>query len=175
MAQVEILGYNQAKGVAMAVRQLEVPAVLRRAWGDEAADVFAVWLTSVLEERAISRDEYRQILSRLDILEHDMADLKADVQELRREMNERFDRVNERFDQLRREMDERFDRMNERMDQMYHQMVVQTRWLIGALTVIGTVIIDLHFFKVTVTTPIRYIGSKKAIRQSPFPFIPEKR
>jgi ElaB/YqjD/DUF883 family membrane-anchored ribosome-binding protein len=128
----------------MAVRQLEVPAVLRRAWGDEAADAFAVWLTSVLEERAISRDEYRQILSRLDILEHDMADLKADVQELRREIDERFDRlhkeIDDRFDQLRKEMYERFDRMNERMDQMYHQMVVQTRWLIGALTAIGTVI-----------------------------------
>jgi len=113
----------------MAVRRLEIPVVLRRAWGDEAADAFAVWLTSVLEERAISRDEYRQILSRLDILEHDMADLKADVQELRREIGE-----------LRREMNERFDRMNERFDQMYHQMVVQTRWFIGALIVIGTVI-----------------------------------
>ena len=146
----------------MVVRPLEVPAVLRRAWGDEVADAFAVWFASVLEERAISRDEYRQILSRLDILEHDMADLKTDVQELRREMNERFDRMNERFDQLRREMDERFDRMrmemderfermserfdrmrketDERMDRMYHQMVVQTRWLIGSLVVIGTVI-----------------------------------
>ncbi len=109
----------------MAVRQLEIPVVLRRAWGDEAADAFAVWLTSVLEERAISRDEYRQILSRLDILEHDMADLKADVQELRREIGE-----------LRKEMNERFDRM-------YHQMVVQTRWFIGALVVIGTVISTL--------------------------------
>jgi ElaB/YqjD/DUF883 family membrane-anchored ribosome-binding protein len=128
----------------MAVRQLEVPPILRQAWGNEVVDAFAVWLTSVLEERAISRDEYRQILSRLDILEHDMADLKADVQELRREMDERFDRLHremdDRFDQLRKEMYERFDRMNERMDQMYHQMVVQTRWLIGALTVIGTVI-----------------------------------
>ena len=153
----------------MAVKQLEVPPVLRQAWGDEVADALAVWFASVLEERAISRDEYRQILSRLDIIEHDMADLKTDVQELRREiselrkeMNERFDRMNERFDQLRREMDERFDRMrmemderfermserfdrmrketDERMDRMYHQMVVQTRWLIGALAVIGTVI-----------------------------------
>ncbi len=113
----------------MAVRQLEVPAVLRRAWGDEAADAFAVWFASVLEERAISRDEYRQILSRLDIIEHDIASLKSEVQELRREMNERFDRMNERF-----------DRMNERFDRMYHQMVVQTRWFIGALVVIGTVI-----------------------------------
>ena len=102
----------------MVVRRLEIPTVLRRAWGDEAADAFAVWLTSVLEERAISRDEYRQILSRLDILEHDIADLKADVRELRKEMNERFDR-------------------------MYHQMVVQTRWFIGALVVIGTVISTL--------------------------------
>jgi uncharacterized protein (UPF0335 family) len=107
-----------SKEVMMVVRRLEIPVVLRRAWGDEAADAFAAWLTSVLEERAISRDEYRQILSRLDILEHDIADLKADVRELRKEMNERFDR-------------------------MYHQMVVQTRWFIGALVVIGTVISTL--------------------------------
>jgi ElaB/YqjD/DUF883 family membrane-anchored ribosome-binding protein len=117
----------------MAARRLEVPEVLRRAWGDKAAEAFAVWLAGVLEERAVSRDELRQILSRLDVLERDVAALQADVRELRREMNERFDR-------LYREMNERFDRMGERMDRMYHQMVVQTRWLIGALAVIGTVI-----------------------------------
>jgi Tfp pilus assembly protein PilO len=99
----------------MAARRLEVPEVLRRAWGDEAAEAFAVWLAGVLEERAVSRDEFRQILSRLDVLERDVAALQADVRELRREMHERFDRI-------------------------YHQMVVQTRWLIGALAVIGTVI-----------------------------------
>jgi len=120
----------------MAPRVLEVPPLLRQAWGEEVADALSFWLSSVLEERAVSRDEYRQILSRLDILEHDVADLKADVQELRREMNERFDRVNERFDR----MNERFDQMHDRMDRMYQQMVVQTRWLIGALTIIGTVI-----------------------------------
>jgi tetrahydromethanopterin S-methyltransferase subunit G len=86
-----------------------------------------------LGERAVSRDEFRQILSRLDVLERDVAALQADVRELRRELNERFDR-------LYREMNERFDRMGERMDRMYHQMVAQTRWLIGALAVIGTVI-----------------------------------
>jgi len=121
----------------MAMRRLEVPEVLRRAWGDEAAEAFAVWLAGVLEERAVSRDEFRQILSRLDVLERDVAALQADVRELRREMNERFDRLygemNEQFDRLYREI-------NERLDRMYHQMVVQTRWLIGALAVIGTVI-----------------------------------
>jgi uncharacterized protein (UPF0335 family) len=68
-----------------------------------------------LGERAVSRDEFRQILSRFDVLERDVAALQADVRELRREMHERFDRI-------------------------YYQMVVQTRWLIGALAVIGTVI-----------------------------------
>ncbi|MDT7947023.1 MAG: hypothetical protein RQ897_01605 [Thermoflexus sp.] len=128
----------------MAMRRLEVPEVLRRAWGDEAAEAFAVWLAGVLEERAVFRDEFRQILSRLDVLERDVAALQADVRELRREMNERFDRLygemNERFDRFYREMNERFDGIGERMDRMYHQMVVQTRWLIGALAVIGTVI-----------------------------------
>ena len=114
------------EGVGMAARRLEVPEVLRRAWGDEAAEAFAVWLAGVLEERAVSRDEFRQILARLDVLERDVADLKVDVRELRREMNERFDRL--------------YGEMNERLDRMYHQMVVQTRWLIGALAVIGTVI-----------------------------------
>jgi len=128
----------------MAARRLEVPEVLRRAWGEEAAEAFAVWLAGVLEERAVFRDEFRQILSRLDVLERDVAALQADVRELRREMNERFDRLygemNERFDRFYREMNERFDGIGERMDRMYHQMVVQTRWLIGALAVIGTVI-----------------------------------
>jgi hypothetical protein len=35
--------------------------------------------------------------------------------------------------------------------------------------------IDLRFFKVTITTPSRYIGSRKSTRQSPFPFVPAKR
>ena len=30
--------------------------------------------------------------------------------------------------------------MNERFDQMYDRMLVQTRWLIGSLALIGTVI-----------------------------------
>jgi len=42
--------------------------------------------------------------------------------------------------ELRREMHERFDRVNERFDEMHHQMIVQTRWLIGSLALIGTVV-----------------------------------
>ncbi len=141
---------------------LEAPPALRRAWGEEVADVFIVWLDGVLSERAVPRDEHRQIISRLEVLEHDVTDVKTDLRGLRQEMNERFDRVNERFDRMNERFDEmnvrmekRFDEMNARFegrldkmntrfegrfDEMQHQMLVQTRWLIGSLALIGTVI-----------------------------------
>lgn len=70
-------------------------------------------------------DEYRQVLSRLDSVEHDLADVKADRRDLRGEINERFDRLHERF------------------DQMYDRMLVQTRWMVGTIAVFGTLITAL--------------------------------
>ena len=146
----------------MSPLMLEAPPALRRAWGEETTDVFVTWLGGVISERAIPRDEHRQIVSRLEILEHDIADLKGGVRDLHREMNERFDRMNERFDRMNERFDEmnvrmekRFDEMNVRMekrfdemntrsekrfDEMHYQMLAQTRWLIGSLALIGTVV-----------------------------------
>jgi len=121
-----------------------IPQVVRRAWGEEVVAEFVPWMEERFHEiiltKTVPRDEYREVLSRLDSLEKDVsiikeeqarmrAEFREDLGRLHREMNERFDRVNERFDQ-----------MHARFDEMYHQMVVQTRWLVGALAVIGTVI-----------------------------------
>ncbi len=95
---------------------------LQEVLGEEGVDELMRWLDDRIAERAVPRDEYREVLSRLDILEHEVSDIKMDLRDLRREMNERFDRVNERF------------------DQMYDRMLVQTRWLIGSLALIGTVV-----------------------------------
>lgn len=99
-----------------------IPRSVREAWGDEATEDFERWLEQTLRERAVPRDEYREVLSRLDVLEHDMAGLKDEVGALRREMNERFDRVNERF------------------DQMYERMLVMMRWTVGTIALFGTLI-----------------------------------
>ena len=77
------------------------------------------------------------MLSRLDVLEHDVADIKVDVREMRAEMNERFDRVNERFVDMERHFETRFDQMSERM-------LVQTRWLIGSIALFGTILTILQ-------------------------------
>ena len=110
-----------------------VPEAVRRAWGDELVAEIVPWLEQIVQEKAVPRDEYRQVLSRLEVLEHDVADIKADVRELRREMNERFDRMNERFVEMERHFEARLDQMSERM-------LVQTRWLIGTIALFGTIL-----------------------------------
>ena len=90
-------------------------------------------LKQLVEEKAVPRDEYRQVLSRLDVLEHDVADIKENVRELRGEMNERFDRMNERFVEMERHFEVRLDQMSDRM-------LVQTRWLIGSIALFGTIL-----------------------------------
>ena len=124
----------------------KIPQSVERSLGPEAAGDLSQWFEIVLAEHAVRRDEYRKVLSRLDILEHDVADVKDRVTDLHRtmderfdrmhsEMNERFDRMNERFDR----MNERFDRMNERFDQMYERMTTMIRWTVGTLALLGTI------------------------------------
>ena len=101
---------------------LILPESVQRVLGEEAGQDLANWLQGLLSERAISREEWRQVLSRLDILEHDMAEVKVELRELRREMNERFDQMNERF------------------DTMYEGLLVHTRWTIGVPSLFGTIL-----------------------------------
>ncbi len=148
---------------------VRVPEAVRRALGDDVVAEMIPWLEQIIDEKAVPRDEYRELLSRSDILEHDVSEIKADIRELRaeignlrgevsgeinglrREMNERFidmerhfelrfDQINERFDQ----MNDRFDQMGRhfeaRLDQMNERMLVQTRWLIGMIALFGTIL-----------------------------------
>lgn len=128
-----------------------MPRSVQEALGKEVAADLASHIDITVSERTVSQDEYSQISSRLEVLEHDVSDLKAEVKDLRRtmdkrfdRMNERFDRMNERFDQMNARFEERFEQMNarseKRFDQMYNRMLIQTRWMVGSLTVIGTLI-----------------------------------
>lgn len=136
-----------------------IPQTVRRALGEEAVVDFLPWmeewLSESIKEKAVPRDEYREVLSRLGGLEKDLslvkeeqarmraefredqaqmrAEFREDLGELRREMHERFDRVNERLDQMNRHFESRLDQMSERM-------LVQTRWLIGTIALFGTIL-----------------------------------
>ena len=101
---------------------VSIPRSAREAWGEEVAEDLAQWVEQTIREIAVPRDENRQVLSRLDIIEHDVASVKQELRDLRHEMNERFDRMNERF------------------DQMYDRMMVMTRWTIGVIALFGTAV-----------------------------------
>ena len=70
-----------------------LPQSVREHMGEQVAADFSRWFAENVQQELVTNDEYRKVLSRLDVLE------------------ERFDHVEERFDRV----DERLDRMDERL------------------------------------------------------------
>jgi len=133
--------------------------------GERAATDLTGWFEVIMTERSVRRDEYREVLSRLDILEHDVSEVKTEIAELRRTMDERFDQVHERFDRMNERFDqihERFERLeartsqrfdqlyelferqevrtDQRFDQMHDRMTSMTRWTVGTIALFGTIL-----------------------------------
>ncbi|PSQ58305.1 MAG: hypothetical protein BRD27_06390 [Bacteroidetes bacterium QH_10_64_19] len=88
-----------------------LPASVRETLGEEAAGDFARWLDETLQQRAVERDEYREVLSRLDVLEERFVQLENRI-------DERFEKVDQRFESLETRMDERFEQVDERFEQI---------------------------------------------------------
>jgi len=127
------------------------PKSVEEKLGEKPSEDLIEWLDAFIKDRAVSRDEYREVLSRLDVIEHDVADLKEEVRLLRDEMNDRFDRMNEsindRFDRMNESindrfdrMNERFDRMNERFDRMNERLQSALKWMVGVTLGMGSLL-----------------------------------
>lgn len=92
---------------------------------------------------AVPRDEYRQVLSRLDILEHDVAEIKADLRALNASLDQMIQHFETMFDRQNRHIETRFDVMNQRLDAMNERLLAQTRWMVGTIALFGTLITAL--------------------------------
>jgi len=131
-----------------------VPQSVREVLGEQASGDLATWFDESIRAQAVERDEFRKVLSRLDVLEErfDGVDDRLDrIDDRLNAMDERFDVVNERFDAMNAQMNERFDAMNTRMsersehideklDRMNDRILSMTRWLIGLLVLFGTMV-----------------------------------
>jgi len=109
------------------------PKSVEEKLGEKPSEDLIEWLDAFIKDRAVSRDEYREVLSRLDVIEHDVADLKEEVRLLRDEMNDRFDRMNE-------SINDRFDRMNERFDRMNERLQSALKWMVGVTLGMGSLL-----------------------------------
>lgn len=120
------------------------PREIENEWGEKKVKIFVEWLEEFLKEHGVTRDEYRQILSRLDIIENTLEHLRDDQKALRAEMNDRFERINERFDRMNAEMNERFDRMNAEMngrfDRMNERLESMMKWTVGTVAIFGSLL-----------------------------------
>ncbi|MFQ5858237.1 MAG: hypothetical protein ACE5LU_21755, partial [Anaerolineae bacterium] len=105
---------------------VSLPPIVHDALGKEASEELARWIDLRIREQGIPRDEYREVLSRLDLVEHDLEGVKTELRALRREMDERFDRMsaqfNERFDHMSTQFDDRLDRMGTQFDDRLDRM-----------------------------------------------------
>ena len=126
---------------------VKAPEVMRKAWGEEVVGAFIPWLDTLLEERVVLRDEYREVLSRLDGLEKDISLVKESLTQTRAEFREDQARTRAEFREdlsaLRMETNQGFGRVSDRFDQMSECMLVQTRWLVGSIVVFGLIVSTL--------------------------------
>ncbi len=96
--------------------------ILRERLGEDGLEELEAMILERIKLHRVSRDGFREVLLRLEIVERNVNDLKMDVKELRKEMNDRFDRI------------------NERIDTMYERMTSLIKWTVGTLALFGTII-----------------------------------
>jgi hypothetical protein len=135
-----------------------LPPSVREHFGEEVADDFARWLDETFQQRAVHRDEYREVLSRLDVLEEgfshmekrfDMMEEHVDdrlddmekrfgdrLDDMEKRFEDRFEQIDQRFEQV----DQRFESMDEKLDRMNDRILSMTRWLIGLVALFGTLV-----------------------------------
>lgn len=149
-----------------------LPASVRATLGEDGANDLVEWLETYLQERTVRRDErpdqgdpedrqggstlgvYREVFSRLDVLEERFVQLENRIDERFEQVDRRFEQVDqrfgtieERFNQLDQRLDEqgtqfndRVDAVNDRIDRLHEAMRVQTRWTVGTIALFGTIV-----------------------------------
>jgi DNA anti-recombination protein RmuC len=149
-----------------------LPPSVREHFGEEVADDFARWLDETFQQRAVHRDEYREVLSRLDVLEEgfthmeerfdlleEHVDDRLDDMEKRfddrlddmekrfedrfEQIDQRFEQVDQRFESMEERFDKRFESMDAKLDRMNDRILSMTRWLIGLVALFGSLVTAL--------------------------------
>ena len=135
-----------------------LPQSVRKHLGDQVADDFSRWFEENVQHELVTKDQYREVLSRLDVLEErfDHVEERFDRMEERfdrmeehveerldlmeKHFEERFEQVDQRFEGMEERLDRRFEGMDEKLDRMNDRILSMTRWLIGLIALFGSLI-----------------------------------
>ena len=120
-----------------------LPQSVREHMGEQVAADFSRWFAENVQQELVTNDEYRKVLSRLDVLEErfDHVEERFDrVDERLDRMKERFDRMEERFENRFEEVNQRFEGIDTKLDRMKDRILSMTRWIIGLIALSGTMV-----------------------------------
>jgi len=136
-----------------------LPPSVREHFGEPVAEDFARWLEGTLQEQTVRRDErpdreggstpgvYREVLSRLDVIEERFEQMERRFDERFEEMQKRFDarldQMQDQFEGHSKQVNKRLEGMDEKLDRMNDRILSMTRWLIGLIALLGTLVTAL--------------------------------
>lgn len=123
-----------------------LPDTVRDSWGEQVAHDFSRWLEASVEERTGHRDEFCEILSRLNVLEARFDQVDERLDRMEDHLNDRFEQADKRFEQVDERferVDERFAQMNDQLDRTNGRILSMTRWPIGLLALFETLVTAL--------------------------------
>jgi len=128
---------------------------LREKFGEETFVALEQWVKDLIRSEGVSRDEYREILSRLDLLDKGYLELKEEVYRLRSEMREEINNLRGEINSLRGEMREEINglrnevrgeinslrgEVNTRLDNLNARLISSIKWTVGTIALFGTII-----------------------------------
>jgi tetrahydromethanopterin S-methyltransferase subunit G len=113
-----------------------LPRSVREHLGDQVADDLSRWFTENIQQELVTNDEYREVLSRLDVLEERF----DHVEERFDHVDERLNRMGERLDRMEERFESRFESVDAKLDRMNDRILSMTRWIIGLIALFGTMV-----------------------------------
>ena len=126
-----------------------VASKLKEKLGGDVVGYLDKWVREIIQSE--TKDQYTQILSRLDLLEDRYEGISDEVYRLRGEMNgfrtevnQRFDAmndsINQRFDAMNNSINQRFDVIDQRFDAMNDRILSSIKWSVGTIATFGLII-----------------------------------
>ena len=119
-----------------------VASKLKEKLGEDVVEYLDKWMREIIQSE--TKDQYTQILSRLDLLEARYEGISDEVYRLRGEMNGFRTEVNQRFDAMNDNINQRLDAMNnsinQRFDAMNERILSSMKWSVGTIAIFGLII-----------------------------------
>ena len=131
-----------------------VASRLEKKLGADVVEDLDVWVRGIVTSESVTKDQFGQIISRLDgledrmdglenridlldertqILTNEMTSFRAEVNQRFLSIDQRFLNIDQRLDSFRSDIDQRLDTINERI-------VSIIKWTVGTIALFGTII-----------------------------------